>query len=216
MLLAGGYLAHTGDVPVWAIAVAGIPMQVLAVWLYFALGRVWAADLERDDRLPFIAARILRPAKVRALREALREGGLSVVATTRFAIFPTGLIAAAAGASGLDPPRYILADGAASAVTTVLALGCGYGLGVAYDRAGPWLAAIGLCGLVAVTTLVTLLARRRLQANEQRHPSDPASTSHEVGDDDVVGDGGDVGVQRSDEQDGDRGADHLTGDERRD
>lgn len=94
------------------VVAAAMPMQVLVVWLYFALGRAWSRELDdhgrlnADDRLPFLAERVLRPDHVRAVRRGLRQHGSLLTIVTRFAIFPTGLVAAAAGSAGVPPRRY--------------------------------------------------------------------------------------------------------------
>jgi hypothetical protein len=74
--------------------------QLLIVWLYFLLGQAWQSAIHSDDTLPFLTARLLRRNQVRRIREALRAHGSRLVVPARFAIFPTGLLAATAGASG--------------------------------------------------------------------------------------------------------------------
>src|SRR5436305_4590198 len=44
VLLAGAFLARTGHVFLPTVLAAAIPLQVLVMWLYFALGRAWAED----------------------------------------------------------------------------------------------------------------------------------------------------------------------------
>ena len=97
VLVGGGFLARRGNVALWQVVVASIPMQVLAVWLYYAIGRAWAKEIGRDDALPVFAARLLPARDVKRIRKALRRRGPLVVVLTRFAIVPVGLVAAAAG-----------------------------------------------------------------------------------------------------------------------
>jgi hypothetical protein len=97
--------------------------QLLIVWLYFLLGQAWQSAIHSDDTLPFLTARLLRRNQVRRIREALRAHGSRLVVPARFAIFPTGLLAATAGASGMKPARYFPADGLAFAAAAGLVVG---------------------------------------------------------------------------------------------
>lgn len=159
-LLAGAFLARTGHVSLLQVLAAAVPLQVGAIWLYFALGREWAEDIDREDELPFLAARLLSRTQIRRLRTTLEDKGARLAFLARFAIFPTGLLSATEGASELEPRRYLLADGAGLLVATALTVGAGYGLGVAQDQAGPWLVAVGGAGLVAVSGTLTWLLLR--------------------------------------------------------
>lgn len=162
VILAGAFLARQGDVFLPTVLAAAVPLQVLSVWLYFALGRTWndCIDDEDDDRLPFLAARLLPPAKIRRLRKALKDKGTRIVFLARFAIFPTGLVASTVGASDLKPRRYLAADAAGLGLSTAVSVGAGYGLGVAYDGARPWLVVAGVGGLIALSATLTWLLSR--------------------------------------------------------
>jgi membrane protein DedA with SNARE-associated domain len=78
----------------------------------------------------------------------------------RFAIFPTGLLAATAGASGMKPARYFPADGLAFATAAGLVVGAGYGLGLAQRQSDLWLTGIGTAGLIAISGTLTWYVRR--------------------------------------------------------
>jgi membrane protein DedA with SNARE-associated domain len=160
VILAGAFLARQGDVFLPAVLAAAVPVQVLVIWLYFAMGRAWNDDIDHDDRLPFLAARLLDRDHIKRLRKVLEKKGARIVFLARFAIFPTGLVSAAVGASDLEPRRYLAADLAGLGLATALSVGAGYGLGVAYDGARPWLVVAGVGGLVALSgTLTWLLSR---------------------------------------------------------
>ena len=73
--------------------------------------------------------------------------------TGGFAIFPTGLLAATAGASGMKPARYF-------AAAAGLVVGAGYGLGLAQRESDLWLTVIGTAGLTALSGLLRLYVRR--------------------------------------------------------
>ena len=64
----------------------------------------------------------------------------------RLAAFPSTLMAAAAGASGVPPREFLPADTAGALVSMGALLGVGYVLGEAYEEAGPWITAVGVRG----------------------------------------------------------------------
>lgn len=160
ILLLGAILARQGGTSLWAMLAIAVPLQVLIVWLYFLLGRAWQSEIDSDDKLPFVTARLLRRDQVRRVREALQAHGTRLVVLARFAIFPTGLLAATAGASGMKPARYFPADGLAFAAAAGLVVGAGYGLGLAKQQSDLWLTVIGGAGLVAISALLTWYVRR--------------------------------------------------------
>jgi len=160
ILLLGAILARQGGMSLWAMLLVAVPLQLLIVWLYFLLGRAWQSEIHSDDTLPFLAARLLRRDQVRRVREALNEHGTRLVVLARFAIFPTGLLAATAGASGMKPARYFPADGLAFAAAAGAVIGSGYGLGLAQRQSDLWLTIIGAAGLVTLSGLLTWYIRR--------------------------------------------------------
>src|SRR5206468_939507 len=101
-----------------------------------------------------------RPRQIRRLRQTLRTHGVRIVALARFAIFPTGLLAATAGASGMDAGEFFSADGLALLVATGVTLGAGYLLGVAAHSGKAWLLAVGVAGLVALAGSMTWYVAR--------------------------------------------------------
>lgn len=160
ILLLGAILARHGGTSLWAMLLIAVPLQLLIVWLYFLLGRAWESEIHSDDQLPFLTAQLLLRNQVRRIREALNEHGTRLVVLARFAIFPTGLLAATAGASGMKPARYLPADGLAFAVAAGLVVGAGYGLGLVRRQSDLWLTIIGAVGLVALSGLLTWYVRR--------------------------------------------------------
>jgi membrane protein DedA with SNARE-associated domain len=119
VLLAGAILARDGGILLPAMLGLAISLQLLWVWLYFPTGKAWQSEIDSDDKLPFITARLLQPRQVRRLRRLLRARGARFAVLARFAIFPTGLLAAAGGASDLPPRRFF------SAGTVALLAACG-------------------------------------------------------------------------------------------
>ena len=160
ILLLGAILAHHGGMSLWAMPLIAIPLQLLIVWLYFLLGRALQSEIHCDDKLPFLTARLLQRDQVRRVREALNEHGTRLVVLARFAIFPTGLLAATAGASGMKPVWYFPADGLAFAAAAGAVIGAGYGLGLAQRQSDLWLTIVGGAGLVALSGFRTWYVRR--------------------------------------------------------
>jgi membrane protein DedA with SNARE-associated domain len=159
ILLLDAILACQGGLSLWVMLAIAVPLQLLIVWLYFLLGRVWQSEIDSDDKLPFVTARLLRRHQVRSVCDALKVHGTRLVVLARFAIFPTGLLAGASGASGMKPARYFLADGLAFAAAAGLVIGTGYGLGLAQGQSDLWLTVIGATGLVALSALMTWYVR---------------------------------------------------------
>lgn len=142
---------------------SGVPVaahRLLWVWLYFLLGQAWQAEIDSDDRLPFLTARLIQPRQVQRLRQVLRNRGVRLVVMARFAIFPTGMLAAAAGASDMPPRRFFPADGVALLVASGLVVGAGYGLGLAEHQSEVWITVAGALGLVALSGTLTWYLRR--------------------------------------------------------
>ena len=161
IILLGAILARQGGMSLWAMLVIAVPLQLLIVWLYFLIGRAWESEIHSDDKLPFLTARLLRRNQVHRIREVLKAHGTRLVVLARFAIFPTGLLAATAGASGMKPARYILADGLAFTTAAGLVVGAGYGLGLARRQSDLWLTIIGTTGLIVLSGLLTWYVRRQ-------------------------------------------------------
>lgn len=159
VLLAGGWLLRQGEVALPGLVAATIPLSVVAVWLFFALG--WAyAPLLREGKMPGLARRALRPEGVAAAQDALARNGPKLVPIARLATFSSATVGAAAGAAGMHPRVFVPADLAGAAASHALSIGSGYVLGNAYATAGPWLAGVGLLSAVVVVLLLARYLRR--------------------------------------------------------
>lgn len=174
VLLAAGFLIRNGDANVFVIVLAAIPLLVAGVWLFFFLGRSFADDLEGEG-LPGLAGRVLPARRVQQLKKILDRRGPKLIFLGRLAAFPSTFVASAAGSSDLPRGRFLVADGAGAACSLAAALGAGYGLGSAYEQAGPWLTALGVAVVVA---LVVLFGRylRRIPPSEGGSGSDRDGT----------------------------------------
>ena len=166
VFLAGGFLVERGDVAPAPIVLAALPLLVGGVWLFHALGRGFRDEIERAD-LPWIAGRLLPPERIKAIGDAVEDGGPRLVYLGRLAAFPSTLVAAAAGTGRMDVRSFLVADGLGGLTSMALSLTLGYLLGEAYDTAGPWLTAVGVAALAAMAIVIG----RRLRTTGSRRRS---------------------------------------------
>ena len=160
VLLAGGFFLREGQVGLVPMVAAAIPIAVAGVWLFFWLGRAFHEEIQSGEGLPRWSRRVLRPDRVRSMCEVLERKGAPVIVAGRLAAFPSTVLAAAAGVSGMKPARFIPADGLGAAASVALTIGAGYLLGEAYEKAGPWLTAVGVAVLVGLAVAVGRWIRR--------------------------------------------------------
>ena len=150
ILLAAGFQARRGDANLLLVVVAAIPLAVFGVWLFYFLGRAFAKELQVGAGLPRFADRLLPTDKIKDLCAVLDDKGPKVVFLGRLATFPSSLLAAAAGASGMSARKFLPADLLGAAVGIAEVLVAGYLLGEAYKKAGPWLTGVGVVALLAM------------------------------------------------------------------
>jgi membrane protein DedA with SNARE-associated domain len=150
MLLGGGRARVAGEPTIVELAVAVFPFLVAAVWVFFALGRLYRHALRSGDGPAWLHRAV--PADKLALADRiLAKRGPLIAVLGRIATVPPTVLAAAAGASDVGTRRYLFADflGAVGAFTTTV--GAGYLLGQAYEDGGPWLTGVGLAFVVLLT-----------------------------------------------------------------
>ena len=153
VLLAGGFLARRQDVPLGLVVATAVPLLIGGVWLFFLLGKLWAPELDHGKGLPSWAHRILPRKRIRAMRRLVDERGARVVFLGRLAVFPSSIIAAAAGTSGMHTRTFLIADGLGGLASIVEVVGVGYVLGEQYESGKQWLTVAGvvvLFGLLAI------------------------------------------------------------------
>jgi membrane protein DedA with SNARE-associated domain len=160
VLLAAGFQIRRGELHVVETYLAAAPILLAGVWVFFWLGRAFAGPLRGGGELPGPAGRILPRRRIEEIRGVLDQRGPVVVFLSRIAAFPTTVAAAAAGAAGLGARRYLTADGLGAVLSLSAMLLIGYGLGAAYERAGPWVTGAG----AAVTVGLLVLVGRWLRA----------------------------------------------------
>jgi len=152
VLLAGGFLVRQHKVSLPMLMLASIPLLLLGVWHFYAIGRVYG-DRITGDKMPKLARKLLPAKRIKAMCRVLEKRGTPVVLMGRLAAFPSTVIATAAGASDLETRRFLGADGVGGLLSFVEVVGAGYALGQAYEEAGPWLTWGGVAMLAVVAVL---------------------------------------------------------------
>jgi membrane-associated protein len=169
VLLAGGFFLREGDVSLLPMVLATLPILYAGVWIFHGLGRAYEQEITDAD-LPGIAGRLLPPERIEALSDALADKGMVLVVLGRLAAFPSSLLAAAAGSSGLSFRRFVVADAIGATLSLVEVIGAGYLLGEAHDVAGPWITGVG----VLVLAVMVVIFGRTLKDRERRPSVAPA------------------------------------------
>jgi membrane protein DedA with SNARE-associated domain len=153
IFLFAGFLVREGDVALPVVIVAALPLLLAGVWLFFGLGHAYQDELEDAD-LPGLAGRILPRERISKLRDALDDRGIRAVFLGRLAAFPSSLMAAAAGSSGVSWKKFVVADTAGALLSLAVLLSVGYALGEAYERAGVWVTVAGVIVLVVLAVVI--------------------------------------------------------------
>jgi membrane protein DedA with SNARE-associated domain len=172
VLLFAGYMVREGKVNVLTVITASIPLLVLAVWVFYGLGRAYRDDM-KDADLPGVAGRLLPRERIEQLQDAISDRGTPLIIVGRIASMPSTLVAAAAGSADLSFKQFALADLAGSAISLTMVLGAGFLLGEARKSAGPWLTVLGA---VAFLALMIVLGKRLSGAGRTRAREKAASS----------------------------------------
>jgi len=153
VFLFGGFQVSEGNAWLPVLVLAAIPLLLGGVWLFYALGRAYGDELS-DAELPGVAGRLLPKERIDKMQDVLEDKGPRVVFLGRLAAFPSTLMAAAAGASGVPFKDFAIADGAGAILSMLALFGIGFALGGAYDEAGPWITGAGVLVLAAVLVML--------------------------------------------------------------
>ena len=153
LFLAGGFLVRQGDIALWSLVLAAIPLSIFGVWLFFFLGRAYQREIESDS-LSGIAGRIITADRVKRFEKVLDKRGAKLIFLGRLAVMSSAGVAAAAGAGGMDTKKFLLVDLAGGLTSIAYTIAAGYFLGEAYETAGPWLTALGAIALVAFAVVL--------------------------------------------------------------
>lgn len=159
VLLAAGFLVRLGEVDLVPVLAAALPLAILGVWQFYALGRLYRGDIRRGN-IPRLARRLLPPERIKHMAKLLDRKGVRLVFLGRLAAFPSTVVATAAGSGGMDPRSFLAADAIGGALSIAEVLAAGFGLGYAYKRAGPWITVAGIAVLVVASVIVARALRR--------------------------------------------------------
>ena len=147
VFLAGGFLARQGDVSLPMLVLAAIPLSIFGVWHFFLLGRAYAKEIH-SDKMPGFASRILTPERIKKFEKSLDKKGPKLIFLGRLAVLSSAAVAAAAGASKLEPKKFFPYDLAGGLLSIAYTVAAGWFLGEAYEQAGPWITVLGAVALI--------------------------------------------------------------------
>jgi membrane protein DedA with SNARE-associated domain len=162
LILAAAQLARTGAPTVTLLLAAYVPLMIVAVWAFFIVGRMFRPALDAGEA-PRWLTRILPPQQLDVGRRVIARRGPLIAVMGRMAALPPTIMAAAAGASDVNGPRYLAADLAGALGSFALMVGAGLALGDAYDEYGIWVTAAGIAILIALIALITSWVRREAE-----------------------------------------------------
>ncbi len=163
LLLGGGQLRVLGEPSVALLFAAYVPLMIVAIWAFFAVGRSYGPALRRGEG-PAWLQRALPPRQLEIAQRVLAHRGPWIAVLGRIAALPPTVLAAAAGVSEVPARRYLAADLVGALAGFGIAVGAGYALGRAYEDGGVWLTAAGVAVFVALIVLLTRWIRREAMA----------------------------------------------------
>jgi membrane-associated protein len=150
VLLASGFLLREGDISLVEVVAAAVPLAIFGVWLFYFLGRAYAEEIQAGEGLPRWAEKLLPPERIRKMCSVVERKGRGVVLLGRLAAFPSTLLGASAGVSGMEARSFLVADAVGGVLSITEVMVAGYVLGAAYKRAGPWLTVVGVVVLLGL------------------------------------------------------------------
>lgn len=164
-LAAGGLNRVNGEPDLLVSFVAFVPLMVMAVWVFFWLGRAWRPELVAQDADGWLA-RVVPPEIFAQFRRLLARRGPMLAFIGRVGALPPTILAAAAGTSRVDTRRYLVADFVGAIVGYAIIVGVGWGLGAAYERGGWWLTILGLVLFFGVVAWISNWIRRENERDD--------------------------------------------------
>jgi len=176
LLLGGGRARIDGDPTLLEMWLVTLPFLVVAVWVFFAVGRLYRRAL-REGNGPAWLHRAIPAERLLVADRILAKHGPVIAILGRIATIPPTILAAAAGASDVRARRYLVADFLGAVAGFGTAVGAGYVLGQAYERGGPWLTGAGIVFVVVFAMLLTNWIQReadRLPDGPDDVPDEPA------------------------------------------
>lgn len=154
VLLLAAIGASKGQLPLWAVIVAGVLGAVAGDFIGFEVGKRWGQSLL--DRLP---KRLVRPEHVERARAALRRRGALTVFFGRWAAALRAFVPGLAGMSGMPLKVYAPANAAGGAVWAVAVATLGYLIGQSVEK---YLSRISNAVTVAVVGLLLYFLIREI------------------------------------------------------
>jgi membrane-associated protein len=170
VLLAAGFLIRLGEVWWVPVIAAAVPLAIFGVWQFYFLGRQYASEIRSGD-MHWILERVLRPKRVKAMQRLLKRKGMMLVVLGRLAVFPSSVVALAAGSGDIPTKTFLRADAIGGVLSIVEVMGAGFLLGEAYEEAGPWLTAAGVAALIVVAVIIARGLRRDAKTQKRRSRS---------------------------------------------
>lgn len=149
VLLAAGFLARRHQVDLVEILIAAVPLAILGVWHAFALGRAYREEIRTGD-MPGLGGKLIPVNKIQAMQKVLKQQSAKIVILGRLAVFPSAILAMAAGSSKMKTRRFLLYDLIGGLASIAEVVGAGYLLGQSYKSGKPWLTIAGVVALAAM------------------------------------------------------------------
>jgi membrane protein DedA with SNARE-associated domain len=160
VLLFGGYLLRDGQVGLLPVLLAAVPLAVFGVWHFYALGRAYAGELDVRDGLPKWARRVLPRERIASMRKLLENNRRMAILVGRLSVFPSTMLAAAAGAAKLTSAEFLPLDGLGAVLSIAEVLLLGYALGSAYQSGSRILTGVGVVVLAGALVVLGRWLRR--------------------------------------------------------
>jgi membrane protein DedA with SNARE-associated domain len=161
VLLAGGFLLRDGSIGLAPLLAASVPLSVLGVWMFYALGRGYAHELQTGDGLGRWTRRVLSPNRVKAMKGLLREKRRLAILVGRLSVFPSTVLASSAGASDIRTSEFIPLDGLGAVLSVAEVLTIGYLFGAQYSRGSDVITVVGVLVLFAGLVVAGRWLRRQ-------------------------------------------------------
>ncbi|MFF3866054.1 DedA family protein [Micromonospora sp. NPDC001898] len=151
-VLVGGVLAHSGRLPLWAVAAAAVVGATLGDQTGYLIGRRYGRRLlSRTPR------RLVRSGELRRALDLVRRRGAVAVVLGRWVAALRALVPGIAGLSGMPRVTFTLANVSGGVLWAVTVAVLGYLAGASYRLLERRL---GLGGEVLLALLVVLVAAR--------------------------------------------------------
>jgi membrane-associated protein len=172
VLLAAGFLIRL-DKTWWVpVVAAAVPLAIFGVWQFYYLGRQYAGEIKSGSVgsgwTHWVAERVLRPKRVQTMQRLLKRKGMKLVLLGRLAVFPSSVVALAAGSGDIPSRKFLPADAIGGLLSIVEVMGAGFVLGEAYEEAGPWITVAGAVVLIVVAVIIARGLHRDAKAQKSR------------------------------------------------